>query len=272
MDRFTGPGAQLDLTAFQAATGNIGCAPESLWALLNVETVGCGYLPDRRPKILFERHIFHRLTAGKYDTQAPDVSQPTPGGYGAGGAHQYDRLAAALVLDETAALSAASWGLGQILGTNFATAGYTNVGAMVDAFVANEGAQLAGMASFIIKSGIAAAVAGQHWDDYARIYNGPDYAKNQYAERLTSAHQRFVDRGCPNIDLRAAQVYLTYRSYAIGAIDGILGPRTTAALIQFQQQAGLPQSGQPDAATLTALAAPIPAPVPSAATAPPAGS
>jgi len=256
MDRFTGPGTPLDLNAFQATTGNIGCPPESLWALLHVETLGCGYLPDRRPKILFERHIFHKLTNGQYDAQAPDVSQPTPGGYGAGGANQYTRLAVALALDETAALSAASWGLGQILGTNFASAGFASVEAMVDSFVASEGAQLTGMAAFIVASNIAADVASQNWAGYARAYNGPDYAENQYDTRLAAAHQHYVDTGCPDITLRAAQVYLNYLGYDTGGIDGILGAMTGAALKQFQQSANLPQSGLADAATLAALATP----------------
>lgn len=256
MDNFTGPGTPFDLGAFQGASGNIGCAAESLWALVNVETLGCGYLPDRRPKILFERHIFHRLTNGQYDAQAPDVSQPTPGGYGAGGANQYTRLAVALALDETAALSAASWGLGQILGTNFGLLGYATVQAMVADFVAGEGAQLAGMAAFIVKSNIAGDVASQNWAGYAAVYNGPNYAENQYDTKLAAAHQRYVDNGCPDINLRAAQVYLNYLGYDTGGIDGILGPRTAAALTQYQQSASLPQSGQADAATLAALAAP----------------
>jgi hypothetical protein len=53
-----------------------------IWAVLSVETSGCGYLADRRPQILFERHIFHRLTKGKFDDS--DVSDPTTGGYGPG--------------------------------------------------------------------------------------------------------------------------------------------------------------------------------------------
>jgi hypothetical protein len=260
MDRFTGPGTPLDLGAFQTATGTIGCVPAALWALLDVETSGCGYLPDRRPKILFERHIFSRLTGGQYDAQAPDVSQPTPGGYGAGGANQYTRLAVALALDEAAALSAASWGLGQILGTNFATAGYATVDAMVDAFVASESAQLAGMVSFIVKSNIAGDVASQNWVGYAQHYNGPDYAKNHYDTRLAAANQRFSANGCPDIDLRAAQVYLTYLGYDTGGIDGILGSMTAAALTKFQQGANLPQSGKADPATLAALATPPVAP------------
>src|SRR5438445_9318367 len=82
-------------------------APE-IWTVLAVETSGCGFLPDLRPQILYERHIFHRLTQGKYDDG--DTSDPKPGGYGASGAHQYDRLAVAIAKDRAAALQSCSWG------------------------------------------------------------------------------------------------------------------------------------------------------------------
>jgi peptidoglycan hydrolase-like protein with peptidoglycan-binding domain len=39
----------------------------------------------------------------------------------------------------------------------------------------------------------------------------------------------------------------------VGPIDGILGPRTAAALRAFQQQHGLAPSGEPDEATLREL-------------------
>ena len=87
-----------------------------IWAVLSVETSGCGYLPDRRPQILYERHIFHRLTNGKFDDG--DISDPAPGGYGPRGAPQYDRLNRAILKDRAAALQSASWGLGQIMDTS----------------------------------------------------------------------------------------------------------------------------------------------------------
>lgn len=252
---FTGPGTPLGKDAFDAATGKLGCDAPTLWALLHVETLGCGFQPDRRPKILFERHIFHHLTGGQYDVSAPDISQPTPGGYGASGAHQYDRLAAAIALDETAALSSASWGLGQIMGGNHATAGYPTVQAMVTAFVGDEAAQLAAMAAFIAASNLADDVASGNWANYALHYNGHDYAKNQYDTRLASAHQTFVTRGCPDLAVRAAQIMLTYRAgYHPGLIDGMMGDNTASALRQFQADKGLPQTGEPDEATLAALA------------------
>src|ERR1700690_3992448 len=108
MIEFAGTGIPLTIDGANAASVLIGVGLPELWSVLSVETSGCGFLPDRRPKILFERHIFSRLTAGRFDVDDPDVSQPSQGGYGPGGAHQYDRLAAALQLDRTAALQSAS--------------------------------------------------------------------------------------------------------------------------------------------------------------------
>ncbi len=253
MDRFTGAGSALSEHGLDACRTMIGAAPEALWALLAVETAGSGFQLDRRPKILFERHVFHRLTQGRFDTHDPDVSDPTPGGYGAGGAHQYLRLQSAILLDEQAALGSASWGLGQILGINHGTAGYDSVGAMVAAFVDSEDAQLRGMATFIGKSGLDTAVAQKRWKDYARVYNGANYAKNRYDERLQLACAQYEAHGCPDIALRAAQLYLGYRGYDTGGVDGLNGRLTTQALHAFQTSANLPSTGSLDAATTAAL-------------------
>ncbi|MGG7377547.1 N-acetylmuramidase domain-containing protein, partial [Escherichia coli] len=42
-----------------------------MWAVIHVESSGAGYQADRRPKILFERHVFHRLTGGRFDAAHP---------------------------------------------------------------------------------------------------------------------------------------------------------------------------------------------------------
>src|ERR1700751_4946349 len=132
---FANTGGPMSNAGISSACATLGTKAPELWSIISVETSGCGFLPDRRPKILFERHIFHRLTTGKYDADDPDISQPTAGGYGRGGAHQYDRLAAAMVLDRSAALRSASWGLGQIMGENFSSAGFADVEGMVSAMV-----------------------------------------------------------------------------------------------------------------------------------------
>jgi N-acetylmuramidase len=135
----------LSSDGLNAAAANIGVHAPEVWTVLGVETSGCGFLLDRRPQILFERHIFHRLTGGRYDDG--QISDPTAGGYGAYGAHQYDRLALAIAKDRNAALQSASWGIGQIMGMNFRVAGFSNVEDMVAAVCASEELQLGAFAN-----------------------------------------------------------------------------------------------------------------------------
>lgn len=52
---------------------------------------------------------------------------------------------------------------------------------------------------------------------------------------------------------RIAQQALTDRGFDIGAIDGIWGPRSAAAMSQLQHDLGLKVTGLPDAATLDAI-------------------
>src|SRR6266571_7161182 len=142
---FQGTALALSSEGLAAVAGSLGVHVPEIWAVLAVETKGCGFLPDRRPQILFERHIFHRETGGAYDETAPEVSNASAGGYGPGGAHQYDRLAQAIQLNRTAALRSASWGIGQVMGFNSTAAGYSDVETMVAAMVASEDEQLDAM-------------------------------------------------------------------------------------------------------------------------------
>jgi len=43
-------------------------------------------------------------------------------------------------------------------------------------------------------------------------------------------------------------------NYYEGPVDGVMGPQTIAAIKDLQRQAGLPQTGQMNAATQAALA------------------
>lgn len=65
---------------------------------------------------------------------------------------------------------------------------------------------------------------------------------------------------------RTVQQVLVQRGYDIGAVDGLWGPRSSAALEDLQTQLGIEPTGQPDAATLEALtrATSGPEPVPAA--------
>src|SRR5690242_21912689 len=117
-DQFRGSALPVDASGLQSALDTLGVGAAELWSIIHVETSGCGFLADRRPKILFERHVFSARTNHVYDAKYPEISNRTPGGYGASGAFQYQRLQRAMALDRHAALISTSWGLGQVMGFN----------------------------------------------------------------------------------------------------------------------------------------------------------
>ena len=252
MQEFQGTSLALTAAGFAAAMDSLSTGAPELWTVLTVETGACGFLPDRRPPILFERHIFSRLTNSRFDTC--DVSAPTPGGYGADGAHQYDRLADAIGMDRPSALQSASWGMAQIMGENFAQAGFSDVESMVSAFSASEDAQLLGFVAFLKANRLDGYLQTHNWPSLARGYNGPNYAANQYDTKLAAAYQKFSAGSLPDVTVRAVQLYLTFAGFDTGGVDGIMGSHTQAALAAYQRQHGMPLSNSIDDATVAALA------------------
>lgn len=188
---FEGKGRPVSEEGFKEASKSLGVGIPALLAVVTVETKGCGFLADRRPLILFERHWFRKLTNAKFDAKAPDLSNPVWGGYGAGGANQYSRLERAIKLDRTAALKSTSWGLGQVMGFNAESVGFANVGKMVSAMCDSEDAQMAGMVGFIASNGLAKHLKNGNWAEFAKLYNGPDFQKNKYDQKLSLAHEKF---------------------------------------------------------------------------------
>ena len=160
-----------------------------------------------------------------------------------------------------AALRATSWGLGQILGSNAAGAGFQDVDTFVRMMSASEDAQLAAVAAFIQSAGLADALRTHDWTSFARGYNGPAYLRNQYDTRLRGEYQRYVAGLMPDLDVRAAQLYLQYQGFHPGPVDGFLGNRTRSALIEFQTREGLPPTGEVNDTVLDRLR---PAPPPGA--------
>jgi len=248
---FVGRSLALSADGLAAGAASIAVQPVEMWTVLGVETSGWGFQADRRPKILFERHIFHRLTGGKFDDG--DISAKQAGGYGAGGAHQYDRLARAIALDRGAALRSASWGVGQIMGENFEAAGFGDVEGMVAAMSDSEDAQLAAVAAFLKSNQLDGHLREHDWAAFALGYNGPAYKKNHYDENLQQQFDKYSAGSTPDLTVRATQLYLTFAGFDPGKVDGVMGSKTRAAITSFQTQQGLPATGETDDALLEAL-------------------
>lgn len=170
----------------------------SIKAVTTVESRGAGFFNDGRPAILFERHIMRRRLAALgrdvdlLQRYLPDIINGIPGGY-KGGAAEHDRLYLAQQIEPDSAVESASWGLFQIMGFHWRTLGYTSAEAFAAAMTESEGRQLDAFVRFIkADAGLHRALRSKDWSDFARRYNGPNYASNKYDVKLAAAYEEFA--------------------------------------------------------------------------------
>jgi hypothetical protein len=187
-----------DTTLMQAAD-TLGVQVAAIRAVNEVESRGQGFLPDGRPVILFERHVFYeQLTARGIDAGAiaakyPNIVSATRGGY-MGNAAEYTRLAAAERIDADAAHESASWGAFQIMGYHWRRLGYSSVADWVSRMQRSEADHLDAFVRFIAAdAGLLAALKGRKWPAFAKGFNGPDYARYLYDTKLARAYDRYAE-------------------------------------------------------------------------------
>lgn len=191
--------------------------PASLLAVTEVESAGNGFLPDGRPKILFEGHKFWkhisdmqkagRLDFGpeKFATENPEILYPSyTRKYYLGGTGEYTRLEKAKLIDRESALLSASWGKFQILGENHKPAGFDSINDFVEAHQKTEKEHLDAFVHFISKVQYDGAplieyLKNKNWQKFARGYNGPAYASNKYDLKLEESYARHATALNPKI-------------------------------------------------------------------------
>lgn len=184
-------GGGLVAADYARAAASLGSDAAVVQAVAETETCRAAWDDDGRPTILFERHDFSRLTRRQFDASHPDISNPVPGGYGLYAA-QWPRLRRAAMLDETAALQSASWGAFQIMGENYGACGFASVDGFVEAMAASEQQQLDAFVAFVQRDPrTLTALRRRAWAAFARLYNGPDYADNDYDGKLAEAYRKF---------------------------------------------------------------------------------
>ena len=175
---------------FEAAAAQLGCDVAVIRAVCAVEAPKGGFLPSGEPTILFERHQFSKRTGRKFDAGYPHISNPKPGGY-KGGQAEHLRLAEAVALDRDAAMESTSWGKFQIMGFNYAPAGFESLQKFINAMYESEGRQLQAFVSFIQHEGMGVFLREKRWADFAKRYNGVNYSINRYDAKLAEAYNNF---------------------------------------------------------------------------------
>lgn len=189
---------QLTNDDFKAAADKLGCEPEVIQAVAEVESTGDGFLTNGDVKILFEPHLFWRNLASEgfklISIQTLSKSNPDilykdwkAGAYGKM-SEQWDRIKRAIAIEEEAALLSASYGKFQILGSNYATCGYDSVQDYVNDMKTGEAAHLNAFVHFILSNKWQSFLQKKDWAGFAIRYNGKSYAVNHYDTKMQQAY------------------------------------------------------------------------------------
>jgi hypothetical protein len=166
-------------------------------AVAEVEAAGQAFLPNGKPVILYEAHIFHQHTKGAHanakDRNGVALSSPRwdRALYG-GASNQHLRYEEARKLNPDAANKACSWGMFQIMGANHKVCGFDNSQSFVDAmWTGGAGAHLDAFVKFIQGNKLDGALRRKDWAAFAKGYNGPSYAQNAYDKKMAAAYARY---------------------------------------------------------------------------------
>lgn len=194
---------ELTIADFAGAAQALGCDVPSIQCVTDVEAPRGGFLPDGRPRILFERHVMYKrllLEAGlgeavHFAVASPDIVNRTPGGYATGptpdarGAAEHERMGRAAQINRGCALESASWGRFQIMGFHWEALHYTSLQAFVNAMYDSEAAHLDAFVRFVrLDPPLQRALQSRDWATFARRYNGPDFRKSAYDMKLGTAY------------------------------------------------------------------------------------
>lgn len=174
--------------------------PAFLKAVAEVEGGKSGFNPDGTPKILFEGHIFwRRLRARSLNPESilklfPDASDIlykrwTKEHY-KGGPAEYERLARAYRIGDVSAYEAASWGRFQIMGFHAIKLGYESVEDFVEQMHIGEAEHLEAVLRYCNVFGLIDEMQRKDYEGFARGYNGPGFAQNQYDTRIAAAYRK----------------------------------------------------------------------------------
>ncbi|MEN0098660.1 MAG: N-acetylmuramidase family protein [Brucella pseudogrignonensis] len=175
-----------------------GIDPAALLAVAEVESGGRALFDingKKEPAIRFEGHYFDRRLAGRIRDQARQAGLSAPeAGRVRNPKTQRERwllLERAVSIHKKAALESTSWGLGQVMGAHWEWLGYSSIDELVAEARSSVGGQVRLMLNFIDKAGLKTALEQKDWRNFARRYNGPAFARNQYDSRMAAAFERW---------------------------------------------------------------------------------
>lgn len=190
----SGEARKLVASDFTNAASQLDCETAAVRAVAEVESGGrTGFDANKRPKILFEIHLFRGNTNARYDRSHPHLSAPysSPRRRQSYRKDQWTVIREAFALDPTAAVKSASWGMFQVLGSNYKICGWTSVRQFAADMFVSEAQHMRAFLGFCRANNLVRHLKSKNWAAFARGYNGPDYASNAYDTKMAAAYRRY---------------------------------------------------------------------------------
>jgi hypothetical protein len=233
--------------------------PAHLLAIIEVESGGrvfamMGGKPF--PLILFEPHLIYRLTSGeirarllaeklaskRWNKKLYPKTQPA----------RWQQVRRAAEIAGPVAYEAVSYGIGQVLGQHWQALGFASLQAFLDKMFAGAEGQIEIMLRYIETNGLVDELQAGQWPAFFRGYNGPQWKKNGYGEKIKEALAEFggatarpdgmLRMGARGARVRELQALLVRAGYPV-KVDGDFGLSTKQALQAFQTANGIKPDG-----------------------------
>lgn len=251
--------------AIVKAAQKFGYEPIRLMAVIEVESAGRVFWSirgQRVPVIRPEGHYFHRLLKEPQRSQAVAAGLAWPR-YSPGRAPRtwvgsWDTFHQMAKINEEVAIMSCSWGLGQVMGSDFRKLGFPTARAFKDASFSLDG-QIDIMMRYIDADNLRGALnkggtTADSWRPFARGYNGSAYARLGYHKKMATAYRKYLkargSNGIPIIvlvdnkeQIQAIQKDLAALGFYKGPINGKEDKALIDAITRFQHDNGLEVDG-----------------------------
>lgn len=243
--------------AVRVAANNYKIPYANLRAVVEVESDGVVYATVNgrvEPLIRFEGHIFDRRLSKAQQTiaRAKGLASSKVGGVPNPkdqNARWNNLLIPASKINHDAAYESCSWGLGQVMGYHWKAFGYSGVMDLVTKARKGIDGQIELMMRYCVINDLIDELQRGDFTAFARAYNGPGYAANNYDGKMRDAAEKFGGIPIPTVPdgvtktmfrmgskgrtVREIQALLLRAGYAI-KIDGDFGTATKQAVKQLQ--------------------------------------
>jgi peptidoglycan hydrolase-like protein with peptidoglycan-binding domain len=278
-----GKGALLTAKDIEQAALSLKCHPATIEAITQVESAGSGYFSLsedklRRIKILPEPHVFGDKLPTALIKKALEVGlayenykvTKASGHYKRMGPAKarYDFFARMIDFKQSTAYLSISSGKFQIMGFNFESCGWKDAQKMFEDFCESEAYQLKAFLGFMATNNLVNAMQTENYARIEKVYNGGGL-NGVYANRMKAAaavlRAKQWKNWTPNNPIPVVKIdkLLTKKEYpgllemgdsgqAVADLqiklgithgDGMFGPKTREAVIEFQKKNNIVADG-----------------------------